>query len=344
MKLKELDLSHNTALTYLDCPLNELNSLDCSMLTNLNTLKGIWQYATLNLVVLGEDRDQLGVALTPGWKEENVENIRLNSMTETPSITPQKITWKGTDYLQIAGDLARDAGEFYNRNIFYDYNPECPSMPSARLDNVRLTVKPYVMYLHPATYQDGVYTGTLYIDYPAYVPEEAGAKCYYATGLNNDESLILQEITGTIPARTPIVVTTTEPKYLAFYEDESAEANALTPPADNILAGSLNDINVTPRSVLTLGHDKSTGLMGFWNYSGTTVKAHRAYVPASVLSAAALSKGGLTFSFPDKTTGISKAKNNATGNDNCYDLQGRRVNRPQKGVYIVNGKKIIKRK
>lgn len=50
----------------------------------------------------------------------------------------------------------------------------------------------------------------------------------------------------------------------------------------------------------------------------------------------------LTIEFADETTGINMV-NGQERNTNCqfYDLQGRRVMNPAKGLYIVNGKKVI---
>ena len=47
------------------------------------------------------------------------------------------------------------------------------------------------------------------------------------------------------------------------------------------------------------------------------------------------------FLVDDKTTGISQIDNGKSAIENYYDLQGRRVDRPTKGLYIVNGKKVI---
>jgi hypothetical protein len=45
----------------------------------------------------------------------------------------------------------------------------------------------------------------------------------------------------------------------------------------------------------------------------------------------------------NETTGLSEIKNtNLTNNTNeFFDLQGRKVAQPTKGLYIVNGKKVI---
>ena len=48
----------------------------------------------------------------------------------------------------------------------------------------------------------------------------------------------------------------------------------------------------------------------------------------------------LTIVFEGETTGINAINAAATIEGNCYDLSGRRVAKPTKGLYIVNGKKI----
>ena len=67
--------------------------------------------------------------------------------------------------------------------------------------------------------------------------------------------------------------------------------------------------------------------------SGLTINPFRAYltVPAA--------GGRLTFDF-DEATGIKAVE--TTGNAKVYNLQGVRVDNPTKGLYIVNGKKVIK--
>ena len=40
--------------------------------------------------------------------------------------------------------------------------------------------------------------------------------------------------------------------------------------------------------------------------------------------------------------GISTVETTAPNSDALFDLQGRRVAQPTKGLYIVNGKKVIK--
>ena len=50
----------------------------------------------------------------------------------------------------------------------------------------------------------------------------------------------------------------------------------------------------------------------------------------------------LTYKSLPVTDGISTVETKAVNGDALYDLQGRRVAQPTKGIYIVNGKKVIK--
>ena len=355
-QLNTLDVTNNPLLWELSCDQNHLTTLDVSNLPKLEVFTCAGQTKDIDVTVLGSDRDQVGVSLIPaGWNDTNVTGLTLGGNAMTPS----KTTHDSQDYLVLSNGTPAGDIDLYHQTVTYNYNPQAHASTLDEIKEVRMDVtigtSPYVMYLHPATLNkdrqtEQTYVGTLYLDYRAYVPTEAGAKCYIATGVNSQSmdaasQLVLKQLKGDfIPANTAIIVTTTDPKYLAFYEDKRPDAYDRTYPFidENILAGSLANVTVTPRSVLTLGHDKSTGKMGFWNFTGTTVKAHRAYVPASVVSSSALSKGGMTFLFPDQTTGIHRIGNSKSTAGTYYDIQGRKVANPRKGIYIVNGKKVIK--
>lgn len=82
------------------------------------------------------------------------------------------------------------------------------------------------------------------------------------------------------------------------------------------------------------------GLSGnqFKKVGAGTVPAGKALLPASVVGNASR----LTFVFEGETTGVQELKNSRIeGTESCYDLQGRRVVKPTKGLYIVNGKKVV---
>ncbi len=74
--------------------------------------------------------------------------------------------------------------------------------------------------------------------------------------------------------------------------------------------------------------------------AASTVPAGKAYLLAEDVPAAARA---LKFAFDDDntTTGISSIDNGQMIKDNVYNLKGQRVNNPTKGLYIVNGTKVI---
>ena len=73
--------------------------------------------------------------------------------------------------------------------------------------------------------------------------------------------------------------------------------------------------------------------------------AGKAYLPASALSAEAAESRFLLFGFgDDMETGITETENGKVNaeNNEVYDLAGRRVQGAQKGIFIVNGKKVVR--
>lgn len=77
---------------------------------------------------------------------------------------------------------------------------------------------------------------------------------------------------------------------------------------------------------------------GFYKANNSTVATNKAYLlmPSGVTARFA----GLSFD-DNETTGIKSMVNGQWIMDNVYDMQGRRVAQPQKGLYIVNGKKVV---
>ena len=69
----------------------------------------------------------------------------------------------------------------------------------------------------------------------------------------------------------------------------------------------------------------------------STVPAGKAYLLASDVPAEARS---LNFLFADNATGINGISSELQ-NGEFYNLQGQRVETPTKGLYIVNGTKVI---
>lgn len=76
-----------------------------------------------------------------------------------------------------------------------------------------------------------------------------------------------------------------------------------------------------------------------WAKNGGTINGFRAIFALMDVSAA----HSFEMNFGDETTGIKTIGNASvtTGSSAVYDLQGRRVENPTHGLYIVNGKKVV---
>ena len=73
--------------------------------------------------------------------------------------------------------------------------------------------------------------------------------------------------------------------------------------------------------------------------SAGTLAAGKAYLNIAVPTSSPVLE--LSFDENDATTISEVTNTNRTNNTNVYDLQGRKVANPTKGLYIVNGRKVI---
>ena len=79
--------------------------------------------------------------------------------------------------------------------------------------------------------------------------------------------------------------------------------------------------------------------LGFFKYNGKTVKANQAFM---ILDEDQAYANSIRIVDEDFLLGISEVNTENTQDNVIYDIQGRRVMNPTKGLYIVNGKKMVK--
>lgn len=172
---------------------------------------------------------------------------------------------------------------------------------------------PYLLEVPSNTY------ATLYLHYNAQIPD--GMKVY--VGKSTDYGYLqLEEITGTIPANTGVVVQAPAGSYELAITTASSQATS-------VLMGVNEDTAVESGTTLVLSeHD---GVVGFYRYGGTMLKAHRAYLPVSVAK-----NGTIRISMPDGIQEVMSEDSDAVQ----YDLFGNRLQNRQKGINIENGKLI----
>lgn len=181
---------------------------------------------------------------------------------------------------------------------------------------------------------NGKHYATYYLPFAAKAPE--GVKAYAGT-VSNGSVKLTEYANGVIPANKGVLLVSDNATSATFTLANDADVTAI----DNDLKG------VTAATELT-GVDNSErvrifstkdGVAGFYkpNSNITSLAANKAYVMAPA------TEGALALNFGGNVTGINSVSDNAAMPHSAviYDLAGRRVNHAVKGVYVVNGKKII---
>ena len=163
---------------------------------------------------------------------------------------------------------------------------------------------------------------------------EADANTQVFKARLSDTSITLYEVTDKIvDAGTAVVLKTTGGGNPVMTLTTSASSNT----DSNSLEGvSDAEGQTSDGTMFVLNYKEGTGV-GFYKLtSGKTLGVGKAYLTYS-------GSGAPSFLGFDETTGIENiAKSQEPrANGQYFDLQGRKVANPQKGLYIVNGKKVV---
>lgn len=187
----------------------------------------------------------------------------------------------------------------------------------------------------PLTIAANDYT-TLCLPFNVKLPESPAVKAYYASQAAG-KVLKLEEITGgVIPANQGVILQNTG----------DAEANinlAITTEKGTSFNNQL--VGVTAKRagypagsnyVLAVKNEN----VGFYKANFTTILANKAYLPqTNVQNAQGVM---MAFSFGDEVTGIDNVNAATAAAKKYYDLQGRRVLYPAKGIFVTeDGQKVL---
>ncbi len=170
---------------------------------------------------------------------------------------------------------------------------------------------------------------------PFAVSLPTGVTAGYVNGVDTEKQILTYTDVTAIPAGESVVLFG-EAGIYTFNKTENAEDFT----SENYLVGYNVATDIPEgQTVYALG-DKSNGV-AFYTFTGTQYAAGKAYLQLPVAEAKAI--GYFNVFGGEGTTGIGNAQL-TMDNENVviYDLQGRRVEQMEKGIYIVNGKKIIK--
>lgn len=173
---------------------------------------------------------------------------------------------------------------------------------------------------------DNKSVGTFSAPFAVQLP--TGVEAYKATV--DGSTVTFENIGSVVPANTGVLVYAENGD---TYDNVNAvpaaavaptvESNALRPANGEIAAGTY-----------VLG--KGSNGVGFYARQTPTTVANKAYLEVPVGS----NLSAFRFDFEDTVTGIEAIESNAV--ETVFDLQGRRVQNAKSGLYIVNGKKVIR--
>ncbi len=171
--------------------------------------------------------------------------------------------------------------------------------------------------------------GTFMLPYDAEIP--SGVKAYKATGVENNV-VVLDEV-DKFEACVPYIVSAEGGKKQTLSGIALATQNFYT---EGILKGA-NELSYVPAEAGNYLLQNNNNKLGFYYVADRDLQigANRAFLMYDGAQSVKM------FSLDADATGIDAIDSEA-GKDVIYDLSGRRVNNAVKGVYIINGKKVIK--
>ena len=178
-------------------------------------------------------------------------------------------------------------------------------------------------------YAKTTYVTTMPLDFSAV----DGLKAYRASAAGGG-SVTLEEV-GAVPVATPLLLIGT-----AGTEYTVPVASSPSAPGTNLLKAGDGTTTMASSNYDYILY--SDGL--FYRVTSGTVTTTKAYLHCDSDPTAGADVRSLSIIFgDDESTGVQEVKHSKTEEPKSYfDLQGRRVSTPTKGLYIMNGKKVIK--
>ena len=153
--------------------------------------------------------------------------------------------------------------------------------------------------------------------------------------VKSDYAILSEEI-KVVPAQNGVILTGEEGTY------ELDITSTQTADIESALEGTVADAYVAKDAYVLAAKNNNVGLYrATLNQKDNTAflnQGFKAYLPAPAGSAAPM----FSFTRGEDTTGIENSEITIQNSTVIYDLLGRRVEKMEKGIYIVNGKKVIR--
>ena len=288
----------------------------------------------------------------------------LKKIDNGRAYNPSDLT--NTSHNEYEGTLPKF--DFVNNNNTDTYfGPELPVTGDAAMWILEKVDDTNYFGVKPSTNmrgRDGKYYTTLYVDFPFQIKGDVKAYTIEGVEAKNADGYYFARVKklaqqgDVVPAQTAVVLecNSTNPadNQLLPTGDETpvtsnnrlcgtffgSAINGLT-----VKDGAGNNYNVTNDNIraFNINTADSRNPIGFYKVKSnvTNIPGNKAFL---VLTNAEAQAKGFVLEFEDGgTTGIETIENSKHSAEDgvYYDLQGRRVENPTRGVYIVNGKKVV---
>lgn len=172
---------------------------------------------------------------------------------------------------------------------------------------------------------------TLVLPYEATIPE--GVKAYTLTHTEGEATAIATELTGSIPANTPVLINAVAGTYNFHGTEITYQKGVQT-------VGALTSVRackyVPVGNYVLQNHNGQVGFYKVVEEKSVMIGANRAYLTPSVAMAAAK----INIEYPE-VTGITSIKDTTIENDVMYNLAGQKVGNDYRGIVIKNGCKFF---
>ncbi len=250
-------------------------------------------------------------------------DVKQNIFVGEKAVSTETTGAKNVNHEYEISSENQDAGTIYILKVTSSHNTQISKIEIFGYAPVTITPAEYATFSSPYA-----------TDFSA-----TGITVYTAT--DNETSVTLNEVaTGKVPANTPVVL------YKA-----GADGTPISVPvivsADAI--GGTNDLTVSTANATTDNSAnneymfvlaKKSETVGFYHWTGGTLSTGKIYLQGKASYGA---REFLGFGNDSETTGIDKVQVSGfkIQDSEVYNLNGQRVMNPTKGLYIVNGRKVV---
>ena len=140
-----------------------------------------------------------------------------------------------------------------------------------------------------------------------------------------------------MPANTGVILSSENAEKYYIPTARTTETLATETANNKLVATTGNAVDANVNAYI-LSQDNGTAVFKKLSSSKRTIKQYKAYLELNGANSAQL----MNFAFAgNNITGIQNVTETSTKSNTAYDLTGRKVGKLQKGIYIVNGKKVI---